>query len=220
MKNNGFTLAEVLITLGIIGVVAAMTIPTLLNKTNDAELKTKWKKEYSVMSQAALQLANDNGGSLIGVLNNSATSNNTRDAFEPYLHYIKECDAGSSFGNCWEGSAKGLNGNVIADASNWNDQAGLILSDGASISFQGATPTWASCSVDVGSGNPLLICGYVPVDVNGPKKGPNVVGKDIFSFWILPNGTILPEGCSQDGRDNCNTSGTGTSCSAKYLFGK
>lgn len=43
-RKNAFTLAEVLITLGIIGVVAAMTIPTLMNKTNDAELKSAYKK--------------------------------------------------------------------------------------------------------------------------------------------------------------------------------
>ena len=48
----GFTLAEVLITLGIIGVVAAMTMPTLINSTNGAQYKTAYKKALSVMSQA------------------------------------------------------------------------------------------------------------------------------------------------------------------------
>ena len=48
----GFTLAEVLITLGIIGVVAAMTMPTLINSTNGAQYKTAFKKALSVMSQA------------------------------------------------------------------------------------------------------------------------------------------------------------------------
>lgn len=49
---SGFTLAEVLITLGIIGVVAAMTMPTLINSTNGAQYKTAYKKALSVMSQA------------------------------------------------------------------------------------------------------------------------------------------------------------------------
>lgn len=52
IKKFGFTLAEVLITLGIIGVVAAMTIPTLMQRTNDAELKSGYKKMISVVSQA------------------------------------------------------------------------------------------------------------------------------------------------------------------------
>ncbi len=47
-----FTLAEVLITLGIIGVVAAMTIPTVINATNGAQYKTAFKKALSVMAQA------------------------------------------------------------------------------------------------------------------------------------------------------------------------
>ena len=50
-KFNGFTLAEVLITLGIIGVVAAMTMPTLINQTNGAQYKAAYKKALSAISQ-------------------------------------------------------------------------------------------------------------------------------------------------------------------------
>ena len=48
---NGFTLAEVLITLGIIGVVAAMTMPTLMNSTQGAQYKAAYKKALSAISQ-------------------------------------------------------------------------------------------------------------------------------------------------------------------------
>ncbi len=51
---GGFTLAEVLITLGIIGVVAAMTMPTLINSTQGAQYKTAFKKSLSVLSQAVV----------------------------------------------------------------------------------------------------------------------------------------------------------------------
>ena len=51
-KRFGFTLAEVLITLGIIGVVAAMTMPTLINQTNGAQYKAAYKKALSALSQA------------------------------------------------------------------------------------------------------------------------------------------------------------------------
>lgn len=51
-KHAGFTLAEVLITLGIIGVVAAMTIPTLMSNTGKAEFKTAFKKVISTVNQA------------------------------------------------------------------------------------------------------------------------------------------------------------------------
>ena len=53
-KRFGFTLAEVLITLGIIGVVAAMTIPTLISNTNGAQFKSAYKKALSSLNQAVL----------------------------------------------------------------------------------------------------------------------------------------------------------------------
>ena len=53
-KRFGFTLAEVLITLGIIGVVAAMTIPTLIANTNSAKFRSQYKKSLSTLNQAGL----------------------------------------------------------------------------------------------------------------------------------------------------------------------
>ena len=53
-KKFGFTLAEVLITLGIIGVVAAMTIPTLISNTNSAKFRSQYKKTLSTLNQAGL----------------------------------------------------------------------------------------------------------------------------------------------------------------------
>lgn len=53
-KKYGFTLAEVLITLGIIGIVAAMTIPTLISNTNGAKFRSQLKKTYSSLNQAGL----------------------------------------------------------------------------------------------------------------------------------------------------------------------
>lgn len=49
--KKGFTLAEVLITLVIIGVIAAMTIPTLINSTGDQEYKTGLKKAFATLNQ-------------------------------------------------------------------------------------------------------------------------------------------------------------------------
>ncbi len=54
MKRSGFTLAEVLITLGIIGVVAAMTIPNLIANTNGAKFRSQFKKTISTLNQAGL----------------------------------------------------------------------------------------------------------------------------------------------------------------------
>lgn len=207
-----FTLAEVLITLGVIGIVAAITIPVLMKNTQDQELKTAWKKEFSVMSQAMTQMAQDNGGNFAGVFTNSQKA---RNMFEKYLKFVKECDSGASFGNCWASSYKTLN-NLTGT---WGNDAGLILNDGASVMFAAfGGGTWLNCTTNVGNG--LLACGYVPLDVNGPNKGPNILGRDIFDFWVLPDGRILPEGCVQDGRSTVNPCPTsdGANCSAAYLY--
>lgn len=60
-KNFGFTLAEVLITLGIIGVVAALTMPMLMQKYNNSVAETRLKKFYTTMNQAVLMAKNDFG---------------------------------------------------------------------------------------------------------------------------------------------------------------
>lgn len=61
MRKSAFTLAEVLITLGIIGVVAAMTIPTLMNSTNSKETVTSLKKVFSTLSNAYTLTENEEG---------------------------------------------------------------------------------------------------------------------------------------------------------------
>ena len=58
-----FTLAEVLITLAIIGVVAALTIPTLLNNYNDKVLETRYKKAVNIMTNGfKLMMSNERFG--------------------------------------------------------------------------------------------------------------------------------------------------------------
>ena len=59
--NNGFTMAEVLITLGIIGVVVAMTLPALVQKYRTHVVETRLKKFYSIINQAVLLSKNANG---------------------------------------------------------------------------------------------------------------------------------------------------------------
>lgn len=211
-RHRAFTLAEVLVTLGIIGVVAALTIPTLMNNIQDYQLKQAWKKEYSVMAQVVARMAQDNGGSIKGLF----TSNDTmRDSFKPYLNVAKTCNNLASFGSCWASGFTALNGLSAAVTVGWRNTSGFILNDGASIIFESADGGWVNC--DGAIAPQLSICGYAPVDVNGPSKGPNVIGRDIFDFWVLEN-KILPEGCAQDGRSTCSPAGNGSTCSATYLL--
>ena len=60
MIKKGFTLAEVLITLGIIGIVAAMTIPMLISKYQKRVIETTLKEDFSIFSQVnKMIIAND-----------------------------------------------------------------------------------------------------------------------------------------------------------------
>lgn len=61
---NAFTLAEVLITLGIIGVAAAMTLPSLIQERQNKVLETQFKKSYSLISQAFLSVITDEYGGI------------------------------------------------------------------------------------------------------------------------------------------------------------
>jgi len=61
MKNEAFTLAEVLITLGIIGVVAALVMPSLIANQKEKETVVKLKKVYSVLSNAYLMAQEEYG---------------------------------------------------------------------------------------------------------------------------------------------------------------
>ena len=61
MRNKAFTLAEVLITLGIIGTVAAFTLPTLISKYQEHVIISKYKKMYSTLANAYNLAIAENG---------------------------------------------------------------------------------------------------------------------------------------------------------------
>ena len=217
-----FTLAEVLITLGIIGIVAAMTIPALMNNTQDAQFKSAWKKEYSALSQAALSIISENG-SFKGV-GGMYQHSKLRDVFADKLKYIKTCADATSYGDCWIGGTysapltKYLSGTNLANMDYiplGSGSAGLVLTDGAFVIFAYQDPNCTSNAIP-GPGSEGLsnICGWISVDVNG-AKAPNTVGRDIFGVWVLDN-KISPYG-TLNYANTCNTSSSGMSCSAQYL---
>lgn len=230
-KRFGFTLAEVLITLGIIGVVASMTIPTLMMNIQNNEFKAQMRKEYSVLSEAFQLLKTENGGDFNAALGSGtgSGSNLIKNVFKQKLHYIKECDTnnGVNFGVCFINSAnaKWLNGRA---ANNWfllneDSTSGLVLNDGTNLMFRLESTTCKNNS----SSDYDNRCGWVTMDVNG-FQGPNTWGRDIYIFFIFDNvirpsalGVIDPSVASAD--DCINKQGMnvyyGYTCSSKYLLG-
>lgn len=229
--KKAFTLAEILITLGIIGVVAALTIPALMNKTNDSELKASLKKNYSVLSQAITRLKQDNGGTLKG-LYIANWSDGLIIRLLPYLQYLKGCNTNSVGGaespktslECWhtEAEIKRLNGQTSVygtDLYAGDNEGGVVLNDG---SFWAGSLVDINCSTNYGIASDA--CGYIVVDVNG-QKSPNQEGKDIFAFEITENHGVVPVGMAGDWvppyynaghPSECTTVGHG--CAAKILL--
>lgn len=186
-KRQAFTLAEVLITLGIIGVVAALTIPTLVNNYRKKQFETGLKKEYSVLLQALDMYKQDNETPL--KREDCATHAAFKKAIQPYLKVLVDCgdyQSGGYKGQCVQNwyytqdkkyTYKTYSGNIANE--NLFDDGQIILNDGSHLLFE-----------NPGGGSAV----YVSIDVNGYKKLPNKWGEDVFTFQLMNDGKLLPMG--------------------------
>jgi len=214
IKRMAFTLAEVLIVLGIIGIVAQMTIPTLMKSVQKIQYETGLKKAYTTFNQALIQISADMGcvGDLkcTGLFTNNtqATGNQILGTeLVKYFKVIKNCEtsaSGSSITGCWASDIKlnydgsgGQYDSTGGDGSE-DDYYRFITADGASYFIN----SWLTdCGTNDSSGrtnNLTQICGAILVDVNGPQKRPNALGRDIFTF-LISNGKgpmLYPSGGS------------------------
>ena len=183
-RKIAFTLAEVLITLGIIGVVAAMTMPSLIQNYQEKATVTRVKKVYNVLSTALQSAYFENGK-----YNENENVNDSGQTFyeyiSPYLKFQKYC--GTEKG-CWpDVTIKHLHGENWANLDSYQNYIKAILADGTLFQFYRN--------------------GEIRVDVNG-FKGPNTVGRDIFYFAIKDD-KVIPIGLQNekvdsDGADKFN----------------
>lgn len=166
-KHLGFTLAEVLITLGIIGVVAAMTMPTLMNQTNGAQYKTAYKKALSAMSQAVvLNVALDDYN--MADTDNTVDGQNFIDIFKNRMNVVKTADGTLGYAVLTPDASSGAVPENFSSADNYT----LFFNDGIAFSF----PKLAEkCTMDETKGTFSAYCKGI-IDVNG-QKAPNKVVK-------------------------------------------
>lgn len=226
-QNCAFTLAEVLITLGIIGIVAEITIPTLMNNIQNVQFKTSWKKTYSVFSNATILIKSDNVGNMAGLFTDGLSM---ITIYSKYLSIVKTCDTDSVAQGCIASQHyKGLDGTGDGGTDAFN-RPGIILKDGTSVVFFAYdSASAAACShTPTGVSYPMTeICGTIYVDINGLNK-PNIVGKDLFVISLTKSG-VYANGSKGSGlgiddwTQSCNPTNTtyawrGQGCSAKYLF--
>lgn len=166
--NNAFTLAEVLITLGIIGVVAGMTIPILMNNIQDAQFKTAYKKAYSVACQAWQKAYTDN--LLVPRAMSSDAANQTNfDAFKSEFDVVKDCSGGDPY-DCWS-----------SDGNKWY---GAYPDPSAHAFIDKSGMAWTQA---------IYNHERFMVDTNGSKK-PNQWGKDRFPLTNFVNGSEANKG--------------------------
>ena len=160
--KKAFTLAEVLITLGIIGVVAAMTMPTLMNATQGAQYRTAYKKALSVLSQAVvLNIALDDYDlSQATGSQTDGTSNSLYNLFKNRMNVVS-----TNNGQAWGTAASGQFG---TSASN---NFTFYFNDGMAFTFPKAAGSCAD--ITTGNGTPSTNC-KGSIDVNGAKN-PNTV---------------------------------------------
>ena len=186
--KNAFTLAEVLVTLGIIGVVAALTIQSLTNKVPDQKHMAALKKTYSVLQQATNLVIAEHESPAYWWIEDDVEEpvKIIYNYYKPYFNAMRECP---NVPGCWAYPTKYLDGSVYWDAHNtrWY-QYSYTLADGVNILIDiYDTANARSFGVDVDKACPVIW-----VDVNADTL-PNQIGRDIFAFIITDRG-LQPAG--------------------------
>ncbi len=205
--KGAFTLAEVLITLGIIGVVAAMTMPTLLNSTQGAQYRTAFKKAISVLSQAVvLNIALDDYDlSEVTSTETDGTSPSLYNLFHNRMNVVNISTGGGD--DSWT-AVNAASDIEFAGSGNYtlffND--GIVLTflknaEGDDLNSESATDTIGDAGVE-GSTRTTYCTAYHPcfgvIDVNGSKNPNKVVVCDEYGATQWKEGNT-----TDDGTDSC-----------------
>ncbi len=197
-NHKGFTLAETLITLVIIGIVAALTVPNMIIKHQKEETVIKLKKAYSTMSSIVNKAIFEHGPMKNWEIEQGQTKEFVDKYISPYLNVAKNC--GYEYTGDCEFTIAYLNkrNNKIVCGSNMYK---LLLADNTLLLFQPVNKyDYTLNDITVPLSNLAVF-----IDING-AKGPNVLGRDIFYFVYFiqqdlsrvggldNSGKFLPEG--------------------------
>ena len=180
-KRAAFTLAEVLITLAVIGIVAALTLPGLIQNHNEkawSTAKDLWEKK---LTETVRRMNID------GVMTGHDSTEDFMNTFKQYMKVIKTCD-NNDINKCYSPKIvqTGSDSEPIevqtsdlktAEGNDWETNTmSFVVADGTTAIFA-YNPNCAYADPIEDTGSQVSCMAYM-VDVNG-KKGPNRVGKDI-----------------------------------------
>ncbi len=221
MRLRGFTMAEVLITIGIIGLVAAMTLPAVINNAKNKELEVAFRKQYSLLSQAINYLQAQDICTHTSCIPTGMTM---LDYFSKIYKINKRCD------NMPEGLPeydkwcfpKNQNDSKY---TNFNKTSSYLqtasFDDGQFYTMDGALISFEKRATDAKV--------FISVDINGRAKLPNALGHDLFMFEIVnkgPVGVLVPMGAEgthlSDESVYCSKTSTnvmnGAACTIKAIY--
>ena len=189
LKKSAFTLAEVLITLGIIGVVAALTLPSLIQRNIEKQRVAQLKKAYSELSQAYNLAIAENGSPTewgMGGMYEEKSHYIMADNMRKFLKLSVDCvdmTAEQTRVNCGHD-------NLYSDNPyryNKDTRRLVVLSDGTLVNIRTYT---GLCNFQFGAIK--NVCGVISVDLNGATP-PNRNGEDMFDIFITRD-NLVPEG--------------------------
>ena len=172
IRRYAFTLAEVLVTLGIIGVVSAMTVPSLMQNYQRQSYAVQLHKFYNELSQSLLRYQTERNA-----VNLSEAGLNSQDAFDELIEstfkVVSKC--GEDMTPCLPDINEYKKMNGQSGLGMWTPRTNYVLASGAAIS---------TCYHPKGE-----FLAEIYIDTNG-RKGPNIVGRDFFSVYIYNNGIV------------------------------
>ncbi len=219
-----FTLAEILITLGIIGIVAALTIPTLMSSIQNRQLEVGLKNAYSTLTQALKMYEQDNGYPLTS---SNVGSRKLKSILMKYIKNVKDCGWGQSDiqKSCMPNIAYAKDSQNYEFYMNYDgtdvldEQFYSYFDDGQFVMNNGMLVLLENVSTNRYT--------FISVDVNGHKKKPNRLGHDLFMFQLMDDGQLLPMGakntyfrsityCSDTSTNGYN----GAGCTYRALYEK
>ena len=237
MKQKGFTLAEVLITIGIIGVVSTMTLPALIQNYQDKVYEAGIKKSVNTVSNAVQTYMAMEG---ISNLKNAGFYRNRTGLVsfvDKYFKVVNNCGTKYNDKNkCFASSYSSQNRSQSGALTDSTDSYVVALSDGMTLCFKlvNSNSSSSSGSSSSSSGGNGFIIGSVPdgalqsrssnyvmtvdVDTNG-VNGPNIAGRDLFTMTVNLNGLVFDPTYNAD-NDSYNASSWSTSMVAPMPIGR
>ena len=206
-KLAAFTLAEVLITLGIIGIVAALTIPTLVKKYQEKVMVTKVKQAHSQLINAIqLYVAKNNCTNMLCLFDTKKTSDEVAAELATVIKSAKICketDAADKYCKYYalKGNTPTIVDGVYASGDGMTKAGRIYLPNGMIIRVMQRPQcvTYTDYPVRDENGYPTgetvtyvsHFCAYVYVDVNN-LAGPNQFGVDVYRYNVWDTGKIEP----------------------------